>query len=160
MVNFWVDLRREQQGDKFYSLSLWTWTRSFLFSSNLTSILSSHLATWYKGEKVSVDAMSIFLRRFHWRHCCRIVRSQMCAERGTRGKHACASRSCSFSHFSLCNAGRRLLTQAISQPKFHENWATKLGMKKKGKGKGGSRKHVRETKRQPHWKTRRPWGWG
>ena len=43
----------------------------------------------------------------------------------------------SFSHFSFCNVGRRLLTQAISQLKFHENWATKLGIKKKDKGKYG-----------------------
>ena len=48
----WVDLRtweRERQGDKFHSLSLWTRTRSPLFSSDLTSLLSSNWVTWYRG---------------------------------------------------------------------------------------------------------------
>ena len=79
-----------------------------------------------------MDAKSIFQRRFHWGRCCRIIRSLMGAERGARGRHACLYRAPrSFSHFSFCNAGRGLLTKAIRQPKFHENWATKLGIKER-----------------------------
>ena len=77
----------------------------------------------------------------------------MGAEQGALGRHACLSRAPLFLAFlAVCNPGRRLLTQAFVQSKFHENWATKLGIKKKGKGEDGSRKRARETKslRQPH----------
>ena len=129
--NFVVDLRRERQRHKFYYLSLNLDTvPSLQFQPNVHTL--SHWATWYEGEKVSMDAKSIFQRRFHWGRCCRIIRSLMGAERGARGRHACLYRAPrSFSHFSFCNAGRRLLTKAISQPKFHENWATKLGIKER-----------------------------
>ena len=142
--NFVVDLRRERQRHKFYYLSLNLDTvPSLQFQPNVHTL--SHWATWYESEKVSMDAKSIFQRRFHWGRCCRIIRSLMGAERGARGRHACLYRAPrSFSHFSFCNAGRRLLTKAISQPKFHENWATKLGIKKKGKAKDGSTLKKRE----------------
>ena len=60
-----------------FTISLWTRTRPPIFSSNLThvNVLSIHWATWYDGEKVSLDAKSIFQRRIHWRLCFRIVRS-------------------------------------------------------------------------------------
>ena len=58
-----------------FAFSLWIRTWSPLFSSNLTSLLSSDWVTWYKGEKVLKDAKSISQRRFHWRRRCRIVRS-------------------------------------------------------------------------------------
>ena len=58
-----------------FTISVWTRTRSPLFSSNLTSLLSSNWPTRYKVEKVSEDVKSIFQRRFHWRRRCRIVRS-------------------------------------------------------------------------------------
>ena len=58
-----------------FTFSLWPWTRSPLFSSNLTSLLSSNWVTWHKGEKLSKDAKSIFQRCFHWCRRCRIVRS-------------------------------------------------------------------------------------
>ena len=60
---------------KVIYLSLWTRTRSPLFNSNLTFLLSSNWVTWYNGEKVLKDAKSTFQRRFHWRRRCRIVRS-------------------------------------------------------------------------------------
>ena len=47
------------------TFSLWTRTRSPLFSSNLTFLLSSDWVTWYKAEKVSKDVKSVFQRRFH-----------------------------------------------------------------------------------------------
>ena len=50
-----------------FAFSLWIRTWSPLFSSNLTSLLSSDWVTWYKGEKVLKDAKSISQRRFHWR---------------------------------------------------------------------------------------------
>ena len=40
------------------SLSVWTRTRSPLFSSNLISLLSRNWMTWYDREKVSTDAAS------------------------------------------------------------------------------------------------------
>ena len=90
----------------------------------------------------------IFQRRFHLRRCCRVVRSQNGAERGARGRRACLCRAPrSFSHFSFCNAERRLLTQVISQPKFHENWATKVGIKKKDKIDRGN---MREKQKSSH----------
>ena len=58
-----------------FAFSLWIRTWSPLFSSNLTSLLSSDWVTWYKGEKVLKDAKSISQRRFHWRRRCRIVTS-------------------------------------------------------------------------------------
>ena len=75
MTNFELTGERERQGDTF--CSLWTRTRSPLFSSHLTSLLSSNWVTWYKGEKVSK-----FHRRFHWRCRCRIVRSYFFIEGG------------------------------------------------------------------------------
>ena len=60
--------------------SVWNRTRSPVFSSHRTSLLSSNWVTWYKGEKVVKDAKSIFQRRFHWRRLCRIVRSLMLGE--------------------------------------------------------------------------------
>ena len=48
-----------------------------LFSSYLTSPPSSNWVTWLKGEKVLKDVKSIFQRRFHCCHLCRIVRSLM-----------------------------------------------------------------------------------
>ena len=75
MTNFELTGERERQGDTF--CSLWTRTRSPLFSSHLTSLLSSNWVTWYKGEKVSK-----FHRRFHWRCRCRIVRSYFFTEGG------------------------------------------------------------------------------
>ena len=73
--NFELTWDRERQGDQLYYLSGWTRTRSPLFSSKLTSLLSSNWVTLYKGKKVSKDAKSIFQRRFHWRRCCQMVRS-------------------------------------------------------------------------------------
>ena len=75
MTNFELTGERERQGDTF--CSLWTRTRSPLFSSHLTSLLSSNWVTWYKGEKVSK-----FHRRFHWPCRCRIVRSYVFIEGG------------------------------------------------------------------------------
>ena len=40
------------------SLSVWTRTRSPLFSSNLISLLSRNWMSWYNREKVSTDAAS------------------------------------------------------------------------------------------------------
>ena len=72
--NFVVDLRRERQRDKFYYLSLNLDTvPSLQFQPNVHTL--SHWATWYEGEKVSMDAKSIFQRRFHERRRCRIIRS-------------------------------------------------------------------------------------
>ena len=48
-----------------------------LFSSYLTSPPSSNWVAWLKGEKVLKDVKSIFQRRFHCCHLCRIVRSLM-----------------------------------------------------------------------------------
>ena len=75
MTNFELTGERERQGDTF--CSLWTRTRSPLFSSHLTSLLSSNWVTWYKREKVSK-----FHRRFHCRCRCRIVRSYFFTEGG------------------------------------------------------------------------------
>ena len=63
------------------SLSLWTRTQPPLFSSDLTSLLSNNWVTWFNGKKVSKNAKSIFQRRFHWRHRCRMVRSLMFLDR-------------------------------------------------------------------------------
>ena len=65
---------RERQGHKFYHLCLDSGTAP-LFSSNRNSLLSSDRVTWDKREVVLKGAKSIFQRRFHWRHRCRIVRS-------------------------------------------------------------------------------------
>ena len=62
-------------GKVIITFSLLTRTRSPLFSSNLTSLLSSNWVTWCKNEKGSKDAKSIFQQRFHWRRRFRIVRS-------------------------------------------------------------------------------------
>ena len=55
------------------TISLWTQMRSSLFSSNLTSQLSSNCVTWHKGKKVSKVTKSIFQWHFHWHHRCWIV---------------------------------------------------------------------------------------
>ena len=54
--NFELTWERERQGNKLYYLSCWTRTRSPLFSSKLTSLLSSNWMTLYKSKKVSKDA--------------------------------------------------------------------------------------------------------
>ena len=79
--NFDLTWGRKRQSDKFYSLSLWTRTQPPLFSSDLTSLLSNNWVTWFNGKKVSKNAKSIFQRRFHWRHRCRMVRSLMFLDR-------------------------------------------------------------------------------
>ena len=81
--NFELTWERERQGDKFHFLYLKR-TRSPLFSSNRTSLLSSNWVTWYKREKVVKDSKSIFQRRFHWRRRCRIVRSLFWGRRGSK----------------------------------------------------------------------------
>ena len=79
LTKFLVDLRTGT-ARRWILISLWTPTRSPLFSSNLTSFISNNWMTWYKGEKVSKDATSIFQQRFHWRRRSRIVRSLFCKE--------------------------------------------------------------------------------
>ena len=86
MTNFELSGERERQGDTF--CSLWTRTRSPLFSSHLTSLLSSNWVTWYKREKVSPtfslalplsDRKVLFL---HWR------RKRECIKGNRRRLHA------------------------------------------------------------------------
>ena len=67
----------EKGNGKAIHFALWTRTRSPLFSSHLTSLLSSNWVTCFKGEKVSK-----FHRRFHRRCRCRIVRSYVFIEGG------------------------------------------------------------------------------
>ena len=57
------------------TISVRTRARSLLFSSNPNSLLLSNWAPWKKRGKRWRDAKSIFQRRFHGRHRCRIVRS-------------------------------------------------------------------------------------
>ena len=77
IVKFWVHglKNRNDKAINLLTIPLWTRTRPPLFSSNTFSVLSIHWATWYEGEKVWMDAKSIFQRRFYWRLCFRIVRS-------------------------------------------------------------------------------------
>ena len=74
-------LRRQRQGDKFYRLCLHSGTAP-LFSSNRNSLFPSDWVTWDNREVVLKDAKSIFPRRFHWRHRCRIVRSLLLSDGG------------------------------------------------------------------------------
>ena len=65
----------ENGNGKTINLTVSLWTRvhgSPLFSSKLNSLLLSNCVTWYEGKKNWKDAKSIFQRRFHWRHRCRI----------------------------------------------------------------------------------------
>ena len=73
---------------------------------------SSHWATWYTGEKVSNFSAWFSLALLLSDH-------KVPNGRGT-GRARETRVSLYFSHFSFCKVGRRLLTQAISQPKFHE----------------------------------------
>ena len=57
-----------------FTISLWTRTRSPLFSSNLTHVPCFQF-TGRLVMRAKKDAKSIFQRRFHWRLCFRIVRS-------------------------------------------------------------------------------------
>ena len=82
MTNFELTGERERQGNTF--CSLWTRTRSPLFSSNLTSILQ---VTGRLG--IRAKRFQIFQRGFHLRCCCRIIRSLMGGELGSRGRHGC-----------------------------------------------------------------------
>ena len=55
--------------------SVWTRSRPLLFSSNPNSLLLNNWAPWNNDEKKCKDLKSIFLRSFHGRRRCRIVRS-------------------------------------------------------------------------------------
>ena len=68
----------ENGNGKTINLTVSLWTRvhgSPLLSSKLNSLLLSNWVTWYEGKKNIEStryAKSIFQRRFHWRHRCRI----------------------------------------------------------------------------------------
>ena len=50
---------RERQGDNS-TISVWTWARPHLFSSNINSLLLRNCATWDNREMVGKDAESIW----------------------------------------------------------------------------------------------------
>ena len=55
------------------TISVWTWARSPLFTSNLKSLFLSNWATWHNCQKKWKDAKSIFQEHFHGRRHCQIV---------------------------------------------------------------------------------------
>ena len=71
----WPNFKLENGKAINSNMSVRTRARSLLFSAKLNSLLLRNWTLWSNREKNWKDAKSIFQRRFHGRHPCRIVRS-------------------------------------------------------------------------------------